>query len=105
MRALAFVLAVGAAGLVACPPVVVWQSVGTTSACQHACDVAAEWCPEGRASDCVASFTSWDQGPARIRRPDTGTPLTCVSVGAATSAAQLQAMGMTCVGPADAGAE
>ena len=102
MRIAALILM--ALGLIACPPVVVWQSGGSTTACQDACAQASKLgCPEGHPADCAVSFTSWDQGPVRIRRPDTGAALACADVASATTVAQLQAMGLTCTAK-DAGA-
>lgn len=83
----------------------IWMDGGASQACASACTVIAGPkfnCAEGKADDCASSFTSWDQGPAHIRRPDNGQGLTCAAVSAATSVAQLQAMGLTCT-QADAG--
>jgi hypothetical protein len=96
---------VAAIVLMACPPVPIWQSGGSSTTCDAACTNAARLtCPEGKALDCAVSFTSWDQGPVRIRRPDTGVALTCAAVAGATTVAQIRAMGVTCALPQDAGA-
>jgi hypothetical protein len=68
-----------------------------SSACAAACaHVKTLGCPVGGEQGCAESFDSWDHGAAHIRRKDNGMALTCADVNAATSAAQLEAMGFSC---------
>jgi hypothetical protein len=98
VKRVALLLLVSAAACQTPAPASPWLDGGFTTSCQQACTVVAGFsCPEGAAGDCASSFSSWDQGPAHIRRPDTGAALTCVDVAAATSVAQLRAMGVGCV--------
>jgi hypothetical protein len=82
-----------AVSLAACPraPNVVPLSDQCSEACAHAESLG---CPQP--DDCADSFSKWDQGPAFVRRPDTGRALRCVDVASAQSKDDLLGMGLEC---------